>query len=452
MLIVILTITVLNYVNTHDDKIQSKLTPKDNQPVENNKPTGNEFNNISTEDINRLEYKLSSIKDVIRSYRDFQFFKRDAKPPVYRQYYDESVCFAIVTPTYRRKDDTTIMLISETIDAVLSQTYTNWKWFIIGDYYENESEITNLLNDKIPENIKNKVVFYNMPEPGERGKVDPSQMWNIGGRGANNVGIEMLKADGLHWYTHLDDDDPWEANHLQTLYHGIKSDPKVNFVNTQAKHRSPLPLPFTGDNAYIQDFKPVCDFIVHSTWCINIHELDMNYNVSNFSSPADSYFIHELNDKFKDKLHCAFVPMITLDHSRECGKKEVRNFEKLLVMNTYRLYDNPGWMEFSSDPMMINKPYIDLSDIPYQDSVFFYILLADTIYDECKYKRALLQEVCRILNKNGILFLQSNTIDNDIIKDTGLLEINKHPTQELYIYQAIEGINKDTKIHAFKKI
>lgn len=461
LLVAILTITTLNY--TKKDNIQNREsqpepevqtnTREAPQPlfIEQHKEEPIDVTNTLQKDLSRIEYKVTNLKDTLRSYRDFQFFQREAKPSVYRSYYDENVCFAIVTATYRRKDGTTPMLLSETIDAVLRQTYTNWKWFIIGDYYDDEPEIQALMNEKIPEKIREKVVFYNMPEPGERGKVDPSVMWNVGGRGAMNVGVEMLKEYGLKWYVHLDDDDPWEAHHLNTLYHGIKSNPKVNFVFTQAKHKAAVPLPFTGDNVFIQNSPASPYACIHSTWCLNIEEFDMNYNPNNFSDPADAFFLSELHQKYSDVLYFALMPIITLDHSREGSKKDVINLEKLLVTNNYHLYNNPGWMEFSSDPMMVNRPYIDLSDIPYQDSVFFSIFISDTIYDECKYKHALMRELHRILNHYGVLFIQTNNLDMNLIQENGFSEIPKRDNQKFYIYQAIEDIDKNIEIHALTR-
>ena len=59
--------------------------------------------------------------------------------------------FGIVISTYYRKDNTTKFYLTRALNSIFNRTYQNFKIYLIGDRYENEKEI-------------NEIVLYNISE------------------------------------------------------------------------------------------------------------------------------------------------------------------------------------------------------------------------------------------------------------------------------------------------
>ena len=72
--------------------------------------------------------------------------------------------FSIVISTYQRDDKRTPDLLKRTLDSVFSQTYKEFKVYLIGDKYENNSEILELVSKY----DSNKLYFENLPYAKER--------------------------------------------------------------------------------------------------------------------------------------------------------------------------------------------------------------------------------------------------------------------------------------------
>ena len=94
-----------------------------------------------------------------------------------------------------------------------------------GDYYDDEVEWKSLsfFNDS-------RVQMYNLPEPGERGKLTGRELWNNAGATAMNNAIGRVLGDGLEWIVHLDDDDDWDTDHLQNILDSSRTG--ATFVTT----------------------------------------------------------------------------------------------------------------------------------------------------------------------------------------------------------------------------
>lgn len=91
---------------------------------------------------------------------------------------------SIIIPTYNRAH-----LISETLDSVLAQTYTNWECIIVDDgSTDNTMEVVNSYINKDPR-------FQLHHRPMDKPK---------GGNAARNYGFEVSKGEYVNWF---DDDD-----------------------------------------------------------------------------------------------------------------------------------------------------------------------------------------------------------------------------------------------------
>lgn len=241
---------------------------------------------------------------------------------------------AIVTPTYHRANKKTLGYLKRTIDCVLYQSYANWRWYIVGDCYDDpahghDAEVRALLEEVGDP----RITWFNMAEPGERGKVDSSLLWCVGGATANNVGIERLLADGLEWYVHLDDDDVWAGDHLQTLVDGIAAVKEAQVVYTQAQY-AVCPFPASPSLVPTTLQPPQGGNAIHSSLCFNVRELaDVRYRPDQ-SAPADGRLLQDLQDAHAVAV---LMPSVTVFHVEEGGKGMSKGLDLM-----HRLYIGKG--------------------------------------------------------------------------------------------------------------
>lgn len=98
---------------------------------------------------------------------------------------------SIITPCYNSGK-----YISETIQSVLNQTFTNWEWWIVDDQSSDRSvELINAFHDPRIHLIQLET--------------------NSGAAEARNRGIENAKG---RYVTFLDSDDVWSPNFLETAH------------------------------------------------------------------------------------------------------------------------------------------------------------------------------------------------------------------------------------------
>jgi glycosyltransferase involved in cell wall biosynthesis len=129
--------------------------------------------------------------------------------------------FGIVITTYMRPDGTTPKYLTRCLESVKNQTHKNYKVYVIGDKYENNSEFTDICNRIID---KDKIFFENLPFAKERDKYIPNNLealWSYGGWYASNYGIDVALNDGIEYICRLDHDDFWAPNHLSNFNEAI---------------------------------------------------------------------------------------------------------------------------------------------------------------------------------------------------------------------------------------
>ena len=67
--------------------------------------------------------------------------------------------FAINIPTYYRSDGKSISFLKTALDSVFNQTHQDFKIFLIGDKYENEGELIDLVSTY----DSDRLFFKNLP-------------------------------------------------------------------------------------------------------------------------------------------------------------------------------------------------------------------------------------------------------------------------------------------------
>jgi glycosyltransferase involved in cell wall biosynthesis len=173
----------------------------------------------------------------------------------------------IIIPTYQKIDGTTPLLLTRALKSIKNQTHNNYEVFLIGDKYENNNEFVELANSIID---TDKIYYENLLTAVEREKypIGSHQLWCAGGVNASNYGIKIAKNRGLTYICHLDHDDYWEIDHLESIANVIKTDPDAAFICTCATYYNTY-LPAVSLNESIIHHLPIPGGVIHSSVCIN---------------------------------------------------------------------------------------------------------------------------------------------------------------------------------------
>jgi glycosyltransferase involved in cell wall biosynthesis len=164
-----------------------------------------------------------------------------------------SVRFAIGMSTYNRtntRHGSTVDFLKRSLTSVVNQSYKNWDLIIVGDKFEPEEVLLDLLNsfrsDSLEVRLEGSFAPYTENKPRmiylknsitERDFItDRKNLWRLSGSSSHNVGLKFIRENGYTYYCHLDDDDYWETNHLRNLADVYEKYPQCVFANTRAFH------------------------------------------------------------------------------------------------------------------------------------------------------------------------------------------------------------------------
>lgn len=155
---------------------------------------------------------------------------------------------SVIIPTYNR-----VHLITETLDSVLAQTYTDWECIIIDDHSDDHT-------DEIVENYVKKDSRFRYFEKPEHLPKGPSA--------SRNFGMTKAKGDYINW---LDSDDLMHPKKMEVDLILINSG-DYDFTISQSKFftddGSPPKKEFWNKNLWSED--PINDFILKEIgWSVN---------------------------------------------------------------------------------------------------------------------------------------------------------------------------------------
>jgi glycosyltransferase involved in cell wall biosynthesis len=181
--------------------------------------------------------------------------------------------FSIVITTYQRKDGTTPIVLKRALNSVFNQDYDNFKIYIIGDKYEDNSEFESI----IQEYPKDKIYYENLPFAYERDRFEDKWLiWSYAGCFANNYGINKSIIDGYEYVCHLDHDDEWYPNHLSSLNDAILKTDSL-WLCTKSEYVSNRILPVNHSDSELVPFKPIPQGLVHSSTCVNFKKISLRH-------------------------------------------------------------------------------------------------------------------------------------------------------------------------------
>lgn len=172
--------------------------------------------------------------------------------------------FAIIIPTYKRPDCKTPFYLNRALNSILNQSYTNYKVYLIGDKYIDDTEFDSFGEEFSSDN------FYkeNLSVAKERDNYTNREvLWKYGGCNATNYGIDLALEDDIDYICMLDHDDRWTPNHLKNFNELIQTHNVPWLCSRSTYLHGTLPNIKT-DERFIP-FIPSPTSLVKSSACIN---------------------------------------------------------------------------------------------------------------------------------------------------------------------------------------
>lgn len=201
--------------------------------------------------------------------------------------------FAIVIPTYKRKNGETPNHMKNVADFISKQTYQNYHIFLIGDNYEDEEEFKQLIS-LFP---SDKIYSYNNKSSYREDYFESNNnKWAIGGVMALKHGVSKAKELNYKYYVHLDDDDTWTLDKLENHKKVIDQFPKSDFIFHGSKYGNMiLPIEHKEYNLDYNNLKPRSCNIVHSSNCLSLNDNCFNLFINYTNN------IMDIAEKIKNK-------------------------------------------------------------------------------------------------------------------------------------------------------
>lgn len=183
---------------------------------------------------------------------------------------------AVAISTYQRSDGTTPQYLQRALKSVYNQTHQDYKVFLIGDHYEDQSEFDSFGEMFLDDQLYKKNLDFAV----ERSKYEmgSKMLWCCGGANAHNTLIDEILTQGYDYVCRLDHDDYWAPDHLENINKVLESRKKVSCVYTCSTHfdSSYLPKVTTLDGQIYNSF-PIPFNVIHSSTCINYRLVPLRY-------------------------------------------------------------------------------------------------------------------------------------------------------------------------------
>jgi glycosyltransferase involved in cell wall biosynthesis len=246
----------------------------------------------------------------------------------------KTIKFIIIIATFNRKNGKTPEYLKKSIDSVLSQLYTNWDLIIVGDKYEKENELLEIIDSYktklLNTNLSNNIIYINN-QTVERDKIkNKKELWKFAGANSMNKGLKYARKHNYKYYCHLDDDDYWKNNHLQSLYNIYNKYSNCVFANTQSTYINSYLPKTTNINIFENNLLPTSEKTIHSSISFRIDIIPFKYinifekNINLKSKkPADADMLDYIKDFIiKHKQYCSiYNPVLTCYHDIEGEQK-----------------------------------------------------------------------------------------------------------------------------------
>ncbi|WGF92744.1 glycosyltransferase family 2 protein [Aequorivita marisscotiae] len=317
---------------------------------------------------------------------------------------------SIIIPSYNRSS-----LISETLNSVLNQTYTNWECIIVDDGSTNNAI-------EIVKKFANKDSRFTIKKrPSEKPK---------GANACRNYGFRLSKGD---YVLFLDSDDVLKDTCLEKRLNMFKTSNNIDFV--------------IANSSYIKNGKfynkPICEF--PSNFSSEAYlKLFLSYRLPWASTMGVLWKKETIKDfKFDEKL----MRLQDLDYHISILSKKEYNIKRLNQIDTYYRVDDDDKVTSNNYVTKvinsleyflqkhINQDYIQ-EKYPNSFKNFILFFLVNYLYPNYKNHKLKIHKIEKII-KNSKLFSS---------KELYLLKVKKRITVNGLINKKGFGINRFNKI------
>ena len=225
--------------------------------------------------------------------------------------------------TYQRADGKTPIFLTKAIQSVINQSYQNYKIFIVGDKYEDDSEFKDIIEGFVE--IADKIVYENLDFAHERDKylgVNNTALWNCGGANALNHANNLAKSNGITKVCHLDHDDVWLPNHLEVIAKAIAEKNNPAFIHTLSQYLDNAVFPqMIWDGKIIEHYPSYCN-LIHSSVYYDLEQVHLSYRdmyeEMGIIFPSDGDMWEMIKEKCqKENLKSYVIREVTCVHDKE---------------------------------------------------------------------------------------------------------------------------------------
>ena len=229
---------------------------------------------------------------------------------------------AVIITTYQRNDGKTPFYLKRALDSVFNQTYKDFKIFLIGDRYDDNSEFL----DIVSKYDVDKIYYENLPVAMERDKyTNKDLIWMYGGCNASNHAINTAVSHGYDYICRLDHDDYWEINHLEVINEVIETKNPL-FICTKSTYLNKV-LPKIESEDYLIETYPIGRGMVHSSSCVKygaipLRQVNLYEEYGTNDKPGDEYFWGILKSYMIENNEIGYcINIITCSHDEEQFEK-----------------------------------------------------------------------------------------------------------------------------------
>lgn len=150
----------------------------------------------------------------------------------------ETEKIAVTIPTYKRRDGSAPQHIEKLFDCLSQQTFKDFTVYLVGDYYQDESEFESFGKD-----YHGQLVKTNSPLHARDHGLTSMQLWQCGGTHSIALGYKMAVDDGATLVLMMDDDDYWKPTHIQQIVEACRASSKPSAFTTKAFIEPSLVVP-----------------------------------------------------------------------------------------------------------------------------------------------------------------------------------------------------------------